>query len=166
MLLYHGSNVVVENPRLIEQTRGLDFGSGFYLTTNEEQAARFSGIIFNRRKSGSAAVNVYEFDIGAAERTLNILKFQNADGEWLRFVAANRRKIYKGQNYDIVIGAVANDTVMPTIQAYLSGFLTEEATLLTFKTSRLVDQICLKSEKALALLKFVGVYETRSKING
>jgi hypothetical protein len=39
MLLYHGSNVAVEKPRLIEQTRGFDFGAGFYLTTNEFQAA-------------------------------------------------------------------------------------------------------------------------------
>ena len=42
MLLYHGSNLTVEKPRLIEQTRGLDFGAGFYLTTNETQAVRFS----------------------------------------------------------------------------------------------------------------------------
>ena len=63
--------------------------------------------------------------------------------------------------YDLVIGAVANDTVMPTIQAYLNGFINEEATIITLKTSNLVDQICLKTEKALSLLKFVNVYETR-----
>jgi len=42
MLLYHGSNITVEKPRLINLTRGLDFGIGFYLTTNEEQAQQFS----------------------------------------------------------------------------------------------------------------------------
>ncbi|MBR3651777.1 MAG: DUF3990 domain-containing protein, partial [Victivallales bacterium] len=30
MLLYHGSNVVVEKPRLIPPKRLLDFGAGFY----------------------------------------------------------------------------------------------------------------------------------------
>ena len=30
MIVYHGSNVVVSKPRLIEQNRFLDFGFGFY----------------------------------------------------------------------------------------------------------------------------------------
>ena len=54
MFLYHGSNIAVEEPRLVEQRRGLDFGTGFYLTTNESQAARFSEIVVKRRKSGVA----------------------------------------------------------------------------------------------------------------
>jgi len=161
MLLYHGSNTTVNKPRLIEQNRGLDFGSGFYLTTNKEQAASFSEIVYRRKKTGSAIVNVYEFDMTTAENTLVIHKFNHADVEWLRFVAENRLKTYKGSIYDLVIGAVANDTVMPTIQAYLNGFINEEATIITLKTSNLVDQICLKTEKALSLLKFVNVYETR-----
>lgn len=32
MLLYHGSNVVVSEPKLIQQNRFLDFGFGFYTT--------------------------------------------------------------------------------------------------------------------------------------
>ena len=44
MILYHGSNVAVKNPRLVEPSRGLDFGAGFYLTTSEGQAARFAGL--------------------------------------------------------------------------------------------------------------------------
>ena len=34
MILYHGSNVIVSEPRLIEQNRFLDFSFGFYTTTN------------------------------------------------------------------------------------------------------------------------------------
>jgi hypothetical protein len=60
-----------------------------------------------------------------------------------------------------LFGAVANDTVMPTIQAYLGGFLSEEAALVTLKTSKLVDQVCLKSEKALSLLRFVRADEKK-----
>ena len=157
--MYHGSNLCVEDPRLIEQTRGLDFGAGFYLTTNESQAVRFSGIVVNRRKSGAATVSVYEFDMEAAEKTLAVLKFISADAQWLRFVTDNRLKAYQGDAYDIVIGAVANDTVMPTIQAFLGGFINEEAALITLKTSKLVDQICLKSENALALIRFIKSYE-------
>ncbi|WP_347709018.1 DUF3990 domain-containing protein [Enterococcus cecorum] len=35
MLLYHGSNLVVSSPRLVEQNRFLDFGPGFYTTSNK-----------------------------------------------------------------------------------------------------------------------------------
>ena len=155
MFLYHGSNLAVEKPRLIDQARGLDFGAGFYLTTNEAQALRFSEIVVNRRKNGVSTVSVYEFDIDAAEKALSFRRFKGADVEWLRFVTENRLKTYQDSAYDVVIGAVANDTVMPTIQAYLSGFISEEAALITLKTSKLVDQVCLKSEKALSLLRFV-----------
>jgi len=30
MIVYHGSDVTVEKPRLIKSTRKLDFGAGFY----------------------------------------------------------------------------------------------------------------------------------------
>ena len=158
MLLYHGSNLVVEEPRLIQQTRGLDFGAGFYLTTSEAQAMRFSGIVVNRRKNGIATVSIYEFDLETAAKTLDILRFESADAKWLQFVMENRLKTYQGYSYDIVIGAVANDTVMPTIQALQGGFLSVEAVLITLKASKLVNQLCLKSEKALALLRFIGSY--------
>jgi hypothetical protein len=161
MLLYHGSNLEVAAPRLIEQTRGLDFGSGFYLTTSEEQANRFSEIVVKRRKGGIATVNVYEFDMETAEKTLAVRKFASADAQWLSFVTGNRLKTYNGDEYDMIVGAVANDTVMPTIQALLGGFLTEEATLVTLKTSKLVDQTCLKTDKAISLLRFVRSYNAR-----
>ncbi|MBY6825647.1 DUF3990 domain-containing protein, partial [Clostridium botulinum] len=32
MILYHGSNVIVEDPKIIKATRTLDFGYGFYTT--------------------------------------------------------------------------------------------------------------------------------------
>ena len=150
----------VKEPRLVGQTRGLDFGPGFYLTTSAEQAARFSEIVANRRKSGVAMVSVYEFDGKAAEESLAIRRFNGADAEWLRFVVDNRMNAYQGEPFDMAVGAVANDTVMPTLQAYLNGFINEEAALITLKASKLVDQLCFKTEKALALLRFVRAGET------
>lgn len=159
MLLYHGSNIIVDTPRLVEQMRGLDFGAGFYLTTNETQAMRFSEIVVNRRKIGVPIVSVYEFNMKSAELSLDVCRFISADTKWLDFVSENRNKTYEGKQYDIVIGAVANDTVMPTIQAYLGGFLSKEAAIVTLKTSKLVDQLCFKSEKALSMLSFIKSYE-------
>jgi hypothetical protein len=152
---------VVETPRLVGQTRGLDFGTGFYLTSSQLQAERFSEIVYNRRKSkddSEPTVTVYEFDMDVAEKELKILRFYSANADWLNFVIDNRLKRYSELEYDVVIGAVANDDVMPTIQALLGGFLTEEGALLALKTKKLVDQYCMKSEIALSLLKFVRAY--------
>ena len=42
MILYHGSNVIVKEPHIIESNRFLDFGIGFYTTTNKDQAVNFA----------------------------------------------------------------------------------------------------------------------------
>lgn len=36
MILYHGSNVEVPKPRLLKVQRELDFGKGFYTTSDKE----------------------------------------------------------------------------------------------------------------------------------
>ena len=42
MIIYHGSNVVVSKPKLIQQNRFLDFGFGFYTTTNKKKTIPFA----------------------------------------------------------------------------------------------------------------------------
>ena len=42
MIVYHGSNMVVDHPRLVRQNRTLDFGYGFYTTFNKDQAVNFA----------------------------------------------------------------------------------------------------------------------------
>ena len=39
MILYHGSNVFVREPRIVNSGRKLDFGTGFYTTSSFEQAS-------------------------------------------------------------------------------------------------------------------------------
>ena len=48
MILYHGSNVIVSEPKLIEQNRFLDFGFGFYTTTNKTQAIGLAGLCIRK----------------------------------------------------------------------------------------------------------------------
>ena len=49
MILYHGSNVIVDCPKLIRQNRYLDFGFGFYTTTNRNQVVNKGGRLYERR---------------------------------------------------------------------------------------------------------------------
>ena len=161
MLLYHGSNLIVEKPRLIEKTRGLDFGAGFYLTTKKEQARAFAEIIVNRRKSGTPTINIYNFDDDAAQKALDILTFPEANKDWLVFLRDNRLKSYMGKQYDIIIGPVANDRVYPTLLALISGQFNIEAALVAIKPYKLFDQYCLATENAFSLLTFAGVENLR-----
>lgn len=59
MILFHGSNVEVIQPKLIPQNRYLDFGFGFYTTLNKEQAVSFSRKV-SKRRGGSSIVSMYE----------------------------------------------------------------------------------------------------------
>jgi hypothetical protein len=62
MLVYHGSNIIVEKPNLVLSKKTLDFGAGFYTTTNKEQAISFAQKVMARKKSKSRAVNVYDYN--------------------------------------------------------------------------------------------------------
>jgi hypothetical protein len=85
MILYHGSNSIVRKPDLVEQPRGLDFGSGFYTTTNLDQARRFARIVANRENTEMGFVSCYEIADEVLFENLHILKFETADETWLDF---------------------------------------------------------------------------------
>ena len=87
MIVYHGSNVVVAEPKLIKQNRFLDFGFGFYTTTNKDQAIAFAEKVYRRRKSGGKIISVYELDETRAFSECSLLHFTSADEAWLDFVS-------------------------------------------------------------------------------
>jgi hypothetical protein len=156
MILYHGSNVVVDKPRLIRQNRFLDFGYGFYTTTNREQAENFAKKVVSRNKSGTATLNIYNIDEKTAFAQCKLLSFESPDEKWLDFVAANRQGIYQGEQYDLIYGAVANDDVYRTITLYMSGLLTKSQTLEALKIRKLFNQLVFTTDKSLGYLKYEG----------
>lgn len=156
MILYHGSNVIVDKPRLIPQNRFLDFGFGFYTTTNKAQALAFAEKVFRRRKEGSKIVSMYEIDERIAFSDCTVLKFDSPDETWLDFVSENRAGNYKGEVYDFIYGPVANDDVYTTFTLYSAGVLSKEQTLEALKIKKLYNQLVLTSEKAIGYLKFTG----------
>ena len=129
MELYHGSDVEVKNPRIIiNPGRTLDFGRGFYTTTSREQAISFTENVNRRNGTKTRIISVYEFD-ETVSSGLAILRFKKADEAWLDFVTANRLKAYKGKEYDLVVGAVANDNVYTALILYEDGTLSKKETI-------------------------------------
>ncbi len=154
MTLYHGSNVEVPTPELLPSVRALDFGRGFYLTSDFDQAARWARTAVLRRGEGSAVVSVYEFDEVAAS-SLKILRFDSPDSGWLKYVTRNRTQPSDDQDFDIVVGPVANDNTMPVLNLYFKGAYSEEEALRRLLPQRLKDQFAMKTEAALACLTFL-----------
>lgn len=158
MLLYHGSTVVVDKPRLLPQNRHLDFGFGFYTTSNREQAEQFAKKVAQRR-GGVPIIGMYEIDEAKAKSELSIKRFSAPNEAWLDFVSQNRNGTYSGAKYDLIIGPVANDDVFVTVQFYLDGFYTKSYALKALKVKQLYDQYVFATEKALSMLKFMSSKE-------
>jgi hypothetical protein len=164
MTIYHGSSVIVKTPELRHSVRALDFGKGFYATTNEEQAAQFARKVYERKIREAAEnpgcfVNSYSTDYDAVQNQLSILTFSTPDEEWLDFVMANRNEKYTGKKYDIIYGPVANDTVYRALVGYETGLYTKKQTIEQLAVRKLFSQMAFATEKALSFLRFTGCRE-------
>jgi len=161
MILYHGSNLVIDKPQLLPQNRALDFGGGFYTTENRSQALSFAEKVYRRKKEGQPIVSVYYFDEHEAFTTCDLLRFDTPDEAWLDFVSACRNRTYQGYVYELIFGPVANDDVFLTFHLYAAGELTKEETINRLKIKKLYNQLVFTSERAISYLKFTGVLDAK-----
>ena len=154
MLVYHGSYCIIENPDITFSREKVDFGKGFYITPLKSQAERWCEKFI--RKGQTAYLNVYEFDESALNDTLiRLKKFTSYDSEWLDYVFACRKGENIYQQYDIVIGGIANDRIFATIDAYFSGYMSKEMALNKLRFEQPNAQICILSQDVLQrILKF------------
>ena len=74
--------------------------------------------------------------------------------EWLDFIMSNRLNFDFSHNFDIVKGAVANDRVYASLNAFENGFMEKSTLLKELRTWVFVDQILFHTEKSLKLLSF------------
>ena len=157
MQLYHASNIVVEQPVIVNRFATLDFGTGFYTTTNLSQATEFARKVFLRRgRKGRPIVNIYEFDKQAAQAVLQFLKFDEPDKEWLEFIVQNRQHGRSPDlDVDIIVGPVANDDVFETVALFESGQLSVEEAVERFKVKELYNQVLFCNMRALDFLVFI-----------
>ena len=164
MILYHGSDVIIKEPKLIKQNRTLDFGYGFYTTANREQAVSFAQKVQARRKSLAAYVSVYEIPpVEELQQNLDVLVFSEADEMWLDFVSENRNGKYSGKRYDIIYGPVANDTIYRALLAYEESVYTKEETVKRLKVKKLYNQMTFTTRVALVYLKYTGSFGIESE---
>ena len=156
MLVYHGSNVAVEKPIIVIPNRTLDFGSGFYTTINWEQAQSFAHNVVDRNDGlGIPTISIYEIDFEKLVLELSVLQFDQPDDKWLDFVYANRTAKYAGEQYDVIFGPVANDTVYRVLRLFENGDIDRETVIKKLKVTALFNQMTFCTERAIAELRFV-----------
>ena len=144
--IYHGSNVVVQNPRILINGYYKDFGYGFYCTNILKQAKRWA-----LTRKGASVVNYYSY---TKNEKLKRCVFKEMSDDWLEFVVACRRGIE--HNYDIVEGPMADDQVWDYVEQYAAGEISKAAFWELVKFRYPTHQIAFCTEAALATLTFKG----------
>jgi hypothetical protein len=161
MEIYHGSNEIIKIPQLLKGQRSLDFGNGFYTTTNLKQCRVFARKVLYRKKTGKAIVSCYEFNENVSQ-AIKVLRFDSPNKEWLEFITRNRIDQNPRNDYDLIIGPVANDDVYNTLLPYFSGNMSVEIALMLLKPKKLFNQYTFCTEKSLRLLHYVRYEEVNN----
>ena len=146
--LYHGSNVEVKVPDLTHSKPYKDFGRGFYLSSDRQQAWNLACQKVNQMHEGNPIVSEFLFDESLMQSDeLKVLCFPDYSEEWAEFVLANRsrKNVHPVHDFDVVYGPIADDGVTFQLRRYEGGVIS---------LSRLVEE--LRYAKGITFQYFFG----------
>ena len=146
LVIYHGSNFAFDTIDLEKSHNRRDFGRGFYCTVLESQAEEWARRLYLRSHKGGRYVYRYLF---RQTEDLKIKHFTALDQEWLEFIKENRTKGGIQHSYDVVVGPVADDNTMETVQLYLSGILKSEEAVERLRYNKVNNQVSFHTPLAL-----------------
>lgn len=144
MKVYHASNVRVEMPDMKHSRKELDFGRGFYFTTIRCQAEKYA-LRFIRRGE-DAWLNVYNLKVDTDG--WRIKRFERYDEEWIDYVMMCRNGNVI-DDYDMIIGGIADDKVFETVDLFFSGLLPKTEALKRLVYEKPNIQYCIRNEVML-----------------
>lgn len=155
MKLYHGSNIEIKKIDLSMSKPNKDFGQGFYLSEDKEQAiqmANFKTMLLG----GVPVVTEFDFDESALNSSdLNIKIFREYSEEWADFVFDNREGCGT-TGFDIVYGPIANDKVGLQIRKLKDGSIDKVEFLNRLRFMKgITFQFYFGTEKAISYLNKV-----------
>lgn len=155
--LYHGSNIKIDQPDLIHSKPFKDFGRGFYLSADEQQAWDLANQKVNQTRVGKAEVSEFLFDESIMHsQDFKVLIYPDYSEEWAKFVLANRDRNaqHPVHNYDIVYGPIADDGVTYQLRRYEGGVISLTRLVEELKYAKgITFQYFFGTERALKLLR-------------
>ena len=156
MKLYHGSNMRVEKPDLQRSKPFKDFGQGFYLSAEEQQARDQAISKVDQMKTGEPIVSRFLFDETLlTSEDLRVKIYDDYSVEWAEFVLMNRNNkiVQPSHDYDIVYGPIADDGVNYQLRRYWGGVISLSRLIEELKYARgITFQYFFGTERALKTL--------------
>ena len=173
MILYHGSQEIVQTPVFGRGKKENDYGQGFYCTESPELAREWACPIL---KDGF--VNRYDLDTEG----LSVLRLNGGEYHilnWLALLLCNRRfdisrnkqVALRGREYiienfmpdirgfDVIVGYRADDRYFAFARDFIQNGISLRQLADAMKLGELGEQVVLMSEKAFGHLRFLS-YET------
>jgi len=175
IILYHGTLSMFDTVDIAKGKGYKDFGKGFYLTGDKNHATRLverNRQIEAKRRDLLQQPKIqipmylykYEFDSDLLTRQdFNIRQFRDDEVmEWVEFVLANRATATKSHDYDIVIGATADDDTRLSLHIYrLGGYgdigspVAKNALIAALKLNVYPTQTYIGTQRVADMLKFI-----------
>lgn len=148
VLLFHGSNTIVEHPEIRIFGHFKDFGYGFYCTHFEQQAKKWA-----LTKAPKHIVTIYSYN---KTDNLKVLTFPEMTDEWLDSVAECRKG--EEHQYDIVEGPMADDQIWDYVEDFVAGNISREAFWALAKFKHPTHQIVFCTPEALKCITYKSHY--------
>lgn len=161
-LLYHGTDTLFDEIDLTKAKDHKDFGRGFYLTTNKEQA-----LFWAKKKSNSPNKNGYVYVYRLKDETIltdfinyKIRALLEYNRKWVDFVVKCRLEDFESGD-DIIYDRMADSKHLELVHAledYYEGevSLSEVLSICRFSDTSF-DQYCFKTQKVIDMLKRIEV---------
>ena len=139
IILYHGSEKIIENPVFGAGKKNNDFGLGFYCTQSNDLAKEWAVSSLND--------GLFSIKTPVARRAKQYL---------IDHFSINVNA------YDLIIGYRADDSYFDYAESFLNNTISVEQLAQAMRLGKLGEQIVIKSQFAFSNLKFEG-YETADK---
>lgn len=155
MNLYHGTNMAFDKIDLLKSKPNKDFGRGFYLSPDYDQALNMAKIKTEQQQEGEPIVMEFYVEEDAMN-SLHTLSFNSYSEKWAEFIIANRRNPTSKpvHDYDIVIGPIADDRVGVQLWKYENQLIDLPSLINKLKYMKgLTMQYFFGTERALSILK-------------
>lgn len=152
LIVFHGTVEDFKSIDLEKSHKNRDFGKGFYTTLLENQAKDWAFRLSLRNSVDKYFVKKFVF---TEDSSLKIKRFNSLNEEWLEFIKSNRSDGNFIHDYDVVIGPVADDNTMETVQLYIAGTFTIQEAVNRLSFNKVNNQISFHTKKALNFIKYL-----------
>lgn len=168
LILFHGTDHIIETPQFMLGNDHNDYGRGFYCTKAAEMAKEWAC-----KRNTEGFINRYAFD----EAGLNILNLMDENHTVLNWIAlllkyrtfhlsselaADAREyiiehyLIDISRYDVIVGYRADDSYFRYAESFVENGLSLRSLNRALHLGRLGEQTVIISERAFGRIKFMG----------